>query len=147
MWSEEKERTRRRQPGSSPLARGRSAVAGFTLAEVLAAMLFMAIVIPAAVEGLRIASRAGAATERRSIATQLADSRLNEWIVTGDWRSADPSGDFGNQWPGYRWTFRNETWSGDANLNNMRLLTIEVSYPSQSENASVRLSALIQDTE
>ena len=32
--------------------------AGFTLAEVLAALAFMAIVIPVAVQGLRIASRA-----------------------------------------------------------------------------------------
>ena len=36
-----------------------AARAAFTLAEVLAALLFMAIVIPVAVEGLHIASLAG----------------------------------------------------------------------------------------
>src|SRR6478735_6417980 len=56
--------------------------AGFTLAEVLAALLFMAIVIPVAVQGLRIASRAGSLSERKAIAARLADSKLNELVVT-----------------------------------------------------------------
>ena len=40
-------------------ARSRRSAAGFTLAEVMAALVFMAIVIPVALEGLSIATRAG----------------------------------------------------------------------------------------
>ena len=39
--------------------------AGFTLAEVLAALVFMAILIPVALEGLSIASRAGEVAARK----------------------------------------------------------------------------------
>jgi len=72
---------------------------------------------------------------------------LNEWIVTGQWRAGAQSGTFGDQWPGYRWTLKNETWNQDPNLNNMHLLTIDVTYPSQNPNGRVRLSTLVQDTQ
>ena len=45
--------------------------AAFTLAEVLAALLFMAIVIPAAVEGLHIASLAGTVAARKGEAAHI----------------------------------------------------------------------------
>jgi type II secretory pathway pseudopilin PulG len=121
--------------------------AGFTLAEVLAALLFMAIVIPVAMQALRIAARAGEVADRKSVAVRLADSQLNEWIVTGQWRAGAQNGTFGDQWPGYRWTLKNETWNQDPNLNNMHLLTIDVTYPSQNPNGRVRLSTLVQDTQ
>ena len=105
-------------------------------------MLFMAIVIPVAMEGLRIASRAGAVAGRKGVAVQLADSKLNELIVTGQWRNTGQGGTFGEQWPGYRWAIKNELWSEGA----MRLITVEVTYPAQNQEYSVRLSTLVQDT-
>src|ERR1035438_10887635 len=65
-------------------ARRRSA-AGFTLAEVLAALLFMAIVIPAAIEGLHIASRAGTVATRKGEAARVAQRVLAENLVTTNW--------------------------------------------------------------
>src|SRR5262245_13838541 len=44
----------------------------FTLAEVLAAMVFMAILIPVAMEGLSIATRAGEVAARKSEAALVA---------------------------------------------------------------------------
>ena len=120
----------------------RGSQAGFTLAEVLAAMLFMAIVIPVAMEGLRIASRAGSVAGRKSVAAQLADSKLNELIAMNQWRNTSQGGIFGDQWPGYRWTMKNELWSEGA----MRLVTVEVVYPAQSQDYTVQLSTLVQDT-
>ena len=115
---------------------------GFTLAEVLAAMFFMAIVLPVAMEGLRIASRAGSVAGRKGVAVQLADSKLNELIVMGQWRNTGQGGAFGQQWPGYRWTMKNEPWSEGA----MRLITVEVAYPAQNRDYSVQLSTLMQNT-
>src|SRR5277367_6233378 len=113
---------------------------GFTLVEMLAAMLFMAIVIPVALQGLRIASRAGAVAARKGVAVQLAESKLNELIVTGQWHNSGQGGACGPQWPGYQWTVKNETWTGDTTLNNLRLITVEVAYPVQGQNYNVRLS-------
>jgi type II secretory pathway pseudopilin PulG len=63
-----------------PLKRSASA---FTLVEVLAALAFMAIVIPVAVEGLRVANLAGQVGQRRAVAARIADRILNELFVTG----------------------------------------------------------------
>ena len=51
--------------------------AGFTLAEVLAALLFMAIVIPTAIEAMHLASRAGSVAARKSEAAVVAQRVLS----------------------------------------------------------------------
>ena len=62
----------------------------FTFAEILVAMVFVAIVIPVAVEGVLIANRAGTVAERKRVAARLADRLLAELVLTGEW--ADASG-------------------------------------------------------
>ena len=62
--------------------------AGFTLAEVMAALLFLAIVIPTAVEVLHIASLAGEVAARKSEAARIADRILSESVVTTNWSGA-----------------------------------------------------------
>jgi len=119
----------------------RELCAGFTFAEVLAAMFFMALVIPVAIEGLRVAARAGQAAERKSVAVNLADSLLNEMIVTRRWQdSGTQDGVFGDKWPGYKWELRSEPWIEES----MRVVSVEVSYPVQDRDYNVRLSTVVQ---
>src|SRR5215831_14966974 len=61
------------------------ATAAFTLAEVLAALVFMAIVIPVALWALGISSRVGEVAARRGEAALVAERILNESIVTTNW--------------------------------------------------------------
>ena len=133
--TETTERTRVLTATPSPRS-GRSA--GFTLAEVLAALMFMAIVIPVAVQGLRIASRAGEVAQRKDQAARVAERVLNEHIVTTNWNQSVQSGTLLEGGLQYRWTLRNELWSQDA----MQLLSIEVVYAVQNQDYSVRLSTL-----
>jgi len=116
------------------------ACAGFTLAEVLAAMLFMAIVIPVAVQGLRIASRAGVVSERKALAVRLAESKLNELIVTHQWQSASQKGTIQEGFRSYSWQLQSEPWSEDG---AMRLLTVHVTVPVQGEDYDVQVSTLV----
>lgn len=113
--------------------------AGFTLAEVLAALLFMAIVIPVAVEALRVAAQAGQVAARKAVAARLADRLLNELVVNGQWQRATQNGTL---WEGpfeYTWQINNEPWEMGA----LRLLTVEVAYTVQDRKHSVRLSTLV----
>src|SRR5258706_11138235 len=66
--------------------------AGFTLAEVLAALLFMAIVIPVALQGIKIANQAGQVAVRKTQAARVAQRVLNESIVTTNWDKSGLSG-------------------------------------------------------
>jgi hypothetical protein len=113
-------------------------VNAFTLAEVLAALLFMAIVIPVALQAMRVAGRAGALAERKREAARVAEKILNESIVTTNWNSSALSGTIMEADREYRWRLRNESWSE----SDMRLLSVEVDFPVQGEDYSVKMSTL-----
>jgi prepilin-type N-terminal cleavage/methylation domain-containing protein len=116
---------------------------GFTFIELLAAMVFVAIVIPAAVHALTIANRAGIIADHKRVAVQLADKLLNEYCVTEEWRHGDETGDFADDWPGYRWALHTDAWSEDA----MRVVSVDVFFTVQSNEYSVRLSTLAEETQ
>jgi len=116
---------------------------GFTFAELLAAMLFLAIVIPVAVHALTVANRAGTLADRKRTAAQLGNRLLTEAVLTDTWRDAEQEGDFGEDWPRYKWQMADEAWDEDT----PRLLTVTVSYTVQQREYSVRLSTLVEETE
>src|SRR5712671_398914 len=112
-----------------PRTNPKHSAAAFTLAEVLAALVFMAIVIPVAIEGLSIASRAGEVAARKSEAALVAERVLNTSIITTNWNQSVQNGSEGKGTPHeFRWTARNEAWNEDANQTVMRLLSVEVNF-------------------
>jgi type II secretory pathway pseudopilin PulG len=114
--------------------------AAFTLAEVLAAMLFLAIVIPVAMQGLQLASRAGVVSERKALAARLAESKLNELVVTGEWQSSATKGTIYEGLQSYAWQLESEPWSVDG---AMRLLTVHVTVPVRGQDYDVQISTLV----
>ena len=116
--------------------------AGFTFAEVLAALVFMAIVIPVVMQGISIANRAGVGAERKEIAVQLAANMLNQLSVSNLWQTAQASGTFEQDYPVYAWSMQQQAWpDGD-----MQQLTLEVTYPLQGRIFAVELSTLVDDS-
>jgi type II secretory pathway pseudopilin PulG len=116
----------------------RTSCAAFTLAEVLAALLFLAIVIPAAVEALHLASLAGVVAVRKGAAARVADRILNESIVTTNWNTGTQNGTVTEGAQEFHWTLTSQTWPVDA----MELITAEVKYSAQGRDYSVKLCTL-----
>jgi hypothetical protein len=114
--------------------------AAFTLAEVLAAMLFLAIVIPVAVEALHVSSLAGEVAARKGAAARVADRILNESLVTTNWTGGGQSGTVSEGALDFNWTLTAENWPKDS---TMQLLTAEVKFPAQGKDYSVKLSTLV----
>jgi hypothetical protein len=112
--------------------------AAFTLAEVLAAMMFLAIVIPVAIEALHISSLAGEVAARKGAAARIADRILNESIVMTNWSGGVQSGTVSEGVLDFRWTLTTQNWPPDA----MQLLTAEVKFQAQGNDYSVKLSTL-----
>ena len=106
--------------------------------EVLAALTFMAIVIPVAVAALRVASLSGEVAARKAEAARIADRVLNEAIVTGTWNQPMQSGTINENGLEFRWTVRSEARTQDA----MQLVTAEVIFSAQGRDFPVRLSTL-----
>jgi type II secretion system protein I len=113
--------------------------AGFTLAEVLAAMAFMAIVIPVAVDGLRIASAAGELAIRKSEAMRVAERELNEMAVTSAGGLTKQSGTAQEGGHDYNWTVQSKLWPQDS----MQLMTVEVTFVARDRTYSTHLSTLV----
>ena len=123
----------KKRSGSRP-----AAASAFTLAEVLAALLFMAIVIPVALQGLRISSRAGELAERKREAGRVAEKILNESIVTTNWNTSATSGMVQEGDREDRWSLRTESWTESP----MQLLSVDVTFPVQGEDYTVQLNTL-----
>jgi len=118
----------------------------FTFVEVFAAMVFLAILVPAIVAGLKLSSKASEVAERGSIAGELAENRMNEVLADGTSQSSSAgSGDFGTDWPGYHWTMSQQTWNQDK-VNTVTQLDVTVYYPVQSEEQSFQLTTLVSST-
>src|SRR5436190_23582898 len=110
----------------------------FTLAEVLAALVFMAIVIPVAIEALSIASRAGEVAARKNEAALVAERILEENIITTNWDKTVQNGQLRQGIRDFRWSLRSEPWNEDPTQNTLRLLSVEVTYTAKGQDYSVK---------
>ena len=125
----------------------RRSTAGFTLAEVLAALLFMAIVIPAALEGMHIASLAGTVAARKGEAARVAQRLLTENLLTTNWSQSAQSGTVTEGQRQFRWTMRSDRWTQDPNQNVILQLAVEVFFTAQNREYSVRMSTLVNSSQ
>jgi type II secretion system protein I len=116
--------------------------AGFTLAESLAALAFLAVVIPVAVQGIRVANLAGQVAERKAVAALVADRLLNELVVTGRWNT----GGSGNVQEGgrqFNWRSENTAWERAT----LRELSVLVTFSVQGSEYVVRTSTIIDSAQ
>ena len=128
------------------ITKNSAAKSGFTLVEVLAALLFMAIVIPVAVDGVRVANRAGVAGQRKALAARIAERLLNEAVLANRWAvstgevgtSAVQNGvDQEGQIP-FHWTVRNEPWN-QSSVNETGLTPTTASQTTFNQTGTATL--------
>jgi type II secretory pathway pseudopilin PulG len=137
---------------------------GFTLVEALAALMFLAIVIPIAIQGLQIASLAGEVAQRKNIAARVAERILNENVASTNSNQSSQSGKTMEGVLEFDWTLHAEPWAQNAtnvfstgsaassvasvqpivnaavaSQTTLTLLSVEVVYLVQNRPYSVRL--------
>lgn len=119
-------------------SRVKSRARAFTLAEVLAALTLMAIVIPVALGGMSIASRAGSLGQRKAAAARVAQRVLNELIVTGQVLASGQSGSAAEDTQRFTWRMETAPWSIDA----LDVVTVHVTFEVQGDAFEVSVSTL-----
>lgn len=124
---------------------GKRALHAFTLAEVLAALMFMAIVIPVAVQALRVASLAGEVSQRKLVAARIGNKVLNELKVTGQLRNSSQNGTVTEGGQDYKWGVRSQMWTEDPACP-MTQVTMTVNYTAQGKKYDVKLTTLVPQT-
>ena len=102
-------------------------------------MLFMAIVIPVALQALSVSARAGDIAARRPVAERLAERLINETIINRQTTVAIRKGTTDAEGMSLQWEVKTDLWSRES----MRLLSAEVFYTVQGRKNSVVLSTLV----
>ena len=111
--------------------------------EVIAAMLFLAILLPVLQSAFLSSNRVSVLSERSAIAGELGQNKLNELLLNDTWQTAgNTKGDFGQDRPGYRWELKQATWEVDT-TSGMIELTLDVYFTVQGKEHSVRLGTLV----
>lgn len=114
---------------------------GFTLPEVLATLMMTGIILPVALSGITVGLRMHSAARHRLEAGELAQSKINEMLVTRDTALFNTSGDFGNTWPAYRWDT-----VGQLVAYTTYEVTVSVYWKEQGTERTLRLSTLVYPT-
>jgi len=108
------------------------------LTETLAALLFLAIVIPVAVRGIQLATYAGTVSQRKLVAARIAEGILAESLAATSGSALGSSGSIIEGGITFRWEMRSESWTDAA----LRLYTAEVFFDVQGREHEVRVSTL-----
>lgn len=102
-------------------------------------MVFMAIVIPVAVAGLRIASLAGEVGSRKAVACRVAERQLNEALITGQLNKSSQSGTVREGVIDYQWRISVEP----SGLDSLSTATAKVTFLAQGREYDVNVSTLV----
>ena len=113
---------------------------GMTLVEVLATIVMVGIVLPAAMEAVSVSMQASDNGRARAEAAGLAEAKLNEIVATGDWQFGNAAGEFGEPWPDYRWGMSVTDWEADATLKE---ISVRVLWTRRGQDRMVELTTLL----
>ena len=109
---------------------------GFTLVEVLVTMLLMGILLPVAMRGISVSLAQADNARHVSEAATLGESKLNELVATG--ATTGNSGDFGADWPAYKWTL--QTTARDFGVSEV---VMTVSWAGRDGPRSLNVSTMV----
>jgi len=112
------------------------------LIEVLASLLVMAIVIPVAMQGMSMVSRAAVLGEHKVAAMRVAERVLNEQLSVLTLGQPIPTSGNGTETDGdatYPWTMQTVPWPQDTNMTEM---TVQVTFTLQGNSYVMSLGTL-----
>jgi len=116
---------------------------GFTLVELLTALVVVAIVLPVLVQGVMLCLDLSVHARMQAQAASLAQAKLSELAATRMIDQSVQSGNFGQQWPQYAWIATAESWY-DARLVE---LDVAVIWARKGKEYDVTVSTLVYDDE
>jgi type II secretion system protein I len=118
---------------------------GFTLIEVLATLLLMAIVLPAVMQGVSIALASASNARQRTEAAAVAQTEMANLLATGQWSGGVLAGDTASNGATYHWQASVEAWPDDTTSVGLQQLDMVVTWTGRSGKRSITLSTLTYD--
>ncbi len=117
---------------------------GFTLIEILAALLLIGLVLPAVMKGISLASLLVADSDRRYEALDLAESKLADVLLEETWQtSASQTGQFEDEFKDYEWVLDVSNWTE----TDVKQVDVFVYWQQRNRQRHIQLSTLVYDAE
>jgi len=114
---------------------------GFTLVEILATFVLIAIILPVAMNGISMAAKLASQAKHRVEAATLAQEILNNQILSGDYEDGDQEGEAAGDSIEYSWRLEVLDWEEE---DSMQQLDLSVTWEdSAGRENMVTLSTLV----
>jgi prepilin-type N-terminal cleavage/methylation domain-containing protein len=119
----------------------------FTLVEILATLVLVAIILPVAMSGISLALGVASESRRQTEAASLAQTKMAEILAGQQWQSSSLAGDFAPDRPEYRWTSQVVEWQGTTQSTTqstaLKQLDVQVLWIYRNRQRNVTLSTLV----
>lgn len=116
---------------------------GFTLVEALASLMLVAVVLPFVIRGVSMSARNAAEADRKATAAMLAQTRLDEVVLSKSWELGDAEGEFdeayGKEAMRYTW----DLTVGDWQSTDYRELVLTVRWMRGEQERKVALTTVV----
>lgn len=114
---------------------------GFTLVEILATFVLMAIILPVAMNGISMASKLANKAKHRVAAGALAEQMLSEFVLSGDYEDGDQEGEVSSGNADFVWQLAVLDWEEE---DSMQQLDMSVTWEDAGgREDTVLLSTLV----
>jgi general secretion pathway protein I len=119
----------------------RRARRGFTLVEVLVATVVLAVGLLAALTAFSLASRVASASRNDTVMLFLAQQKMAEVQLLGKTKlnAGTTTGDFGEEYPGYRWRLT----VGTPDSNNVVSVDLVITAPEAGKQRAARFTTAL----
>ena len=117
---------------------------GFTLMEILVALLLIGLVLPAVMKGISMASILASDSDHKYEALDLAETKLAEVLLEESWQtSSSQSGHFDDEYEDYEWVMDASNWE-EANVKQVDVF---VYWQQRNRQQEIHLSTLVYNAE
>jgi len=111
----------------------------FTLIEVMAAVLFVAIILPVAMKAISTSTSVISEAKNKRHATILAEYKMCEILLEESWTTGDESGDFGTEDERFTWVSQ----VAERESDDMSELSVSVYWQQKGYNRNVTVTTLV----
>ena len=116
---------------------------GFTLVEILAALLLIGLVLPAAMKGVSLATMLASDSSHKYEALNLAETKLAEILLQQEWKNSNGAGRFEDESETYQWTMYVSDWT----MAGIKQVDLMVYWQQRNRQRNVTLSTLVYANE
>ena len=112
---------------------------GFTLIEILAALLLIGLILPTAMKGVSLATMLASDSSHKYEALDLAETKLAEILLQQEWKSSSGTGTFEDKYDSYQWTMSVSDWT----MAGIKQIDLFVYWQQRNRQRNVTLSTLV----